>query len=155
MRLDFARDRAVLLVSSHGDGGHDLRFWEIGSWDELPPPQMRDAHWGSKRSPSLVSGANETDEMSPSPQNYPTVTADGHAMPVTNWVVTKNEHFLLSAGGADRVICQFRLLPHVGSATGNCGGLGAGLLRADAGLGFEELGARRCLYSKRSMPGET
>ncbi|KAJ8563902.1 hypothetical protein ON010_g7443 [Phytophthora cinnamomi] len=106
VRVDFARDRAVLRVQCSGAGEQELRFWELGSWRALPAGQLRDARWESKRFPSLVNGTTQSEGF-----NGAAMAVDGHSTPVTNWAVTKNEHFLLSTGGADRVICQFRLPP--------------------------------------------
>ncbi|KAE9207415.1 hypothetical protein PF004_g17034 [Phytophthora fragariae] len=107
VRLDFARDRAVLRVHCSGAGEQELlRFWELGTWRTLPAAQVRDVHWTSKRYPSLVNGSTLSEDF-----DGAAMATDGHAASVTNWVVTKNEHCLLSAGGADRVVCQFRLPP--------------------------------------------
>ncbi|ETN12002.1 hypothetical protein PPTG_22559 [Phytophthora nicotianae INRA-310] len=103
IRLDFARDRPVLRVQYNES---DIRFWELGTWKALSPVQVRDTHWESKRYPSLVSGSTQSEDF-----NGAAMAVDGHATLVTSWAVTKNENFLLSTGGADRVVCQFRLPP--------------------------------------------
>ncbi|GMF10845.1 unnamed protein product [Phytophthora lilii] len=110
IRLDFARDRAVLRVQLRSNGEQEIRFWELGSWKLVPAGQVRGAHWESKRYPSLVNGTTQSEDL-----NGAALAADGHATRVTNWAVTKNEQFLLSTGGADRVVCQFRLPRRVGT----------------------------------------
>ncbi|KAL3660977.1 hypothetical protein V7S43_013992 [Phytophthora oleae] len=103
VQLDFARDRPVLCVQCDESGE---QFWELGAWKLLSPEQVRDALWESKRFPSLANGTTPREDF-----NGAVLAADGHATPVTNWAVTKNERFLLSTGGADRAVCQFRLPP--------------------------------------------
>ncbi|GMF28338.1 unnamed protein product [Phytophthora fragariaefolia] len=104
--LAFARDRPVLRVQCNGAGKQEVWFWELGTWKALPIVQVRDIHCESKRHPSLVHGTTRCDDS-----NVAEAAFEGHATPVTSWAVTKNEHFLLSTGGADRVVCQFRLPP--------------------------------------------
>eukprot|EP00644_Phytophthora_capsici_P007700 jgi/Phyca11/20798/fgenesh1_pg.PHYCAscaffold_72_\ len=96
VRLDFARDRPVLRVQCDGSGE---QFWELFTWRVVASEQMRDALWESKRFPSIVNGTTQCDDF-----NGAVMAADGHATSVTNWAVTKNERFLLSTGGADRVM---------------------------------------------------
>uniref|UniRef100_H3HAS9 EML-like second beta-propeller domain-containing protein n=1 Tax=Phytophthora ramorum TaxID=164328 RepID=H3HAS9_PHYRM len=99
VRLDFARDRPLLRVlCSSRSTDPELRLWDLGTWRTLPAVQVRDVHWESKRYPSLVNGTTQSEDF-----NGSAMAVDGHATPVTNWAVTKNEHFLLSSGGADRV----------------------------------------------------
>ncbi|KAF4135049.1 Anaphase-promoting complex subunit 4 WD40 domain [Phytophthora infestans] len=110
VRLDFARDRPVLRVQCNDNGA---RFWELGTWKTLPPAQVRDSRWESRRFPSLVNGSTSQSEDF----NGAAMAVDGHATSVTNWAVTKNEHFLLSTAGADRVVCQFRLPPRAAAGS--------------------------------------
>ncbi|KAH7476534.1 Echinoderm microtubule-associated protein-like 5 [Phytophthora ramorum] len=113
VRLDFARDRPLLRVlCSSRSTDPELRLWDLGTWRTLPAVQVRDVHWESKRYPSLVNGTTQSEDF-----NGSAMAVDGHATPVTNWAVTKNEHFLLSSGGADRVVCQFRLPPRTATST--------------------------------------
>ncbi|KAG2822983.1 hypothetical protein PC116_g6207 [Phytophthora cactorum] len=109
MRLDFARDRPVLHMQCNDN---EIRYWELGTWKTLSSVHARDVHWESKRYPSLVNGSTQSEDF-----NGAVIAVDGHATPVTNWAVTKNEHFLLSTGGADRVVCQFRLPPRSAGST--------------------------------------
>ncbi|OWZ12439.1 Echinoderm microtubule-associated protein [Phytophthora megakarya] len=106
IRLDFARDRPVLRVQCNRTGEQEILFWELGSWRNLPPGQMRDSYWESKRHPSFVSGTTQSDNF-----NGAAKAEHGHSTPVTTWAITKNKQFLLSTAGADRVVCQFRLPP--------------------------------------------
>ncbi|KAG7392955.1 Echinoderm microtubule-associated protein-like 1 [Phytophthora pseudosyringae] len=101
VRLDFARDQPVLRAQCNGQCA---RFWELGTWRALAPEQVRDAHWASRRRPSLLSGTTQSEDFDGAAR-----AVDGHATPVASWAVTKNELFLLSTGGNDRVVCQFRL----------------------------------------------
>lgn len=102
VQLDFALDRPLLRMQCTKQ---HAQYWHLGRWTECSSMQVPELHWPSRRYPALVNGTTSDDF------DGTAMAMHGHAAPVSQWVVTKNEKYLLSIAGADRIVCQWRLPP--------------------------------------------